>query len=36
MLVKKFENIGKNTSKDIVKLNLKQDNNLYCVIIWST
>ena len=36
MLVKKFGNIGKNISKNIVKLNLKHDNNLYCIIIWST
>ena len=36
MLVKTFENIGKNNSKNIVKVNLKQDNNLYCIIIWST
>ena len=34
MLVKTFENNGKNLSKNIVKLNLKQ-NNLYCIIIWS-
>ena len=31
-----FENNGNNTSKNIVKLNLKQNNNLYCKIIWST
>ena len=36
MLVKTFENNGKNISKNIVKLNLKQNNNLYCIIIWST
>ena len=36
MLVKTFEKIGKNNSKNIVKVNLKQDNNLYCIIIWST
>ena len=36
MLVKTFENIGKNVSKNIVKLNLKQNNNLYSIIIWST
>ena len=36
MLVKTFENNGKNISKNIVKLNLKQNNNLYCMIIWST
>ena len=35
MLVKTFENIEKNISKNIVKLNLKQ-KNLYCIIIWST
>ena len=36
MLVKTFENNGKNISKNIVKLNLKQNHNLYCIIIWST
>ena len=36
MLVKTIENDGKNISKNIVKLNLKQNNNLYCIIIWST
>ena len=36
MLVENFENNGKNTSKNIVKLNLKQNNSLYCIIIWST
>ena len=36
MLVKKFENIGKNISKNIVKLNFKQKINLYCIFIWST
>ena len=36
MLVKTFENNEKNISKNIVKLNLKQNNNLYCIIIWST
>ena len=36
MLVKTFENNGKNISKNIVKLNLKQSNNHYCIIIWST
>ena len=30
-----FENNGKNISKNIVKLNLKQNINLYCIIIWS-
>ena len=35
MLVKTFENIGNNISKNIIKLNLKQDNNLYLIIIWS-
>ena len=35
MLVTTFEN-GRNISKNIVKLNLKQNNNLYCIIIWST
>ena len=36
MLVKSFENNGKNISKNIVKLNLKQNTNLDCIIIWST
>ena len=36
MLVKTFENIEKNIIKNIVKLNLKQNNILYCIIIWST
>ena len=36
MLVKTSENIGKNIIKNIVKLNLKQNNILYCIIIWST
>ena len=36
MLVKTFENNGKNISKNIVKLNLKQNSNLYYIIIWST
>ena len=36
MLVKTFENNGENISRNIVKLNLKQNNNLYCIIIWST
>ena len=35
MLMKTFENIGKNISKNIVKQNLKQKSNLYCIIIWS-
>ena len=35
MLVKTFENIGKNISKNIVKLNLKQ-NKICCIVIWST
>ena len=30
-----FENNGKNISKKIVKLNLKQNTNLYCIIIWA-
>ena len=34
--MKTFENIGKNISKNIVELNLKQNNNLFCIIIWST
>ena len=33
--MKTFENNEKNISKNIVKLNLKQNNNLYCIIIWS-
>ena len=36
MLVKTFENNGKNISKNIVKLNLNQNTNLCCIIIWST
>ena len=36
MLVKTFENNGNNISKNSVKLNLKQNTNLYCIIIWST
>ena len=36
MLVNSFENNGKNITKNIVKLNLKQNNNLYYIIIWST
>ena len=36
MLVKTFENNGKNISKNIVKLNLRQNTNLYCIILWST
>ena len=36
ILVKTFENIGKYISKNIVKLILKQNNNLYCIIIWPT
>ena len=35
MLLKKFENNEKNLKK-IVKLNLRQNSNLYCVTIWST
>ena len=35
MLVKTFENNGKNISKNIINLNLKQHTNLYCIIIWS-
>ena len=30
MLVKNLENNGKNISKNIKKLNLKQNTNLYC------
>ena len=36
MLVKTFENTGKKISQNIVKLNLKQNTNLYSIIIWST
>ena len=36
ILVKIFENTGKNISKNIVKLNLEQNINLCCMIIWST
>ena len=36
MSVKTFENNGKNISKNIVKLNLKQNTYLYYIIIWST
>ena len=35
MLKKTFENNGKNISKNIVKLNLEQNINLCCIIIWS-
>ena len=36
MLVKTFENNEKNISKNIVKLDLDQNINLCCIIIWST
>ena len=36
MLVKTFGNNGKNIIKNIVKLNLEQNINLCCIIIWST
>ena len=36
MLVKAFQNNGKNISKNILKLNLEQNINLCCIIIWST
>ena len=36
MLVETFENNGKSISKNIVKLNLEQNNNLCFIIIWST
>ena len=36
MLVTTFENNGRKISKNIVKLNLKQNTNLYCIIIWCT
>ena len=35
MLVKYFENNGKNIRKNIVKLNLKQNINLCCIVILS-
>ena len=35
MLVKTVENIGKNICTRLVNLNLKQNNNLSCIIIWS-
>ena len=35
MVVKTFENNGKNISKNIVKLNGEQNINLCCIIIWS-
>ena len=36
MLVTTFEIDGKNISKNIVKLNLKPNTDLYCIIIRST
>ena len=36
MSLKTFENNGKNISKNILKLNLKQSIILDCMIIWST
>ena len=36
MQVKNFENNGKSISKNILKLNLEQNINLSCIIIWST
>ena len=36
MLVKTFDNVGKNIIKNTVQLNLKQNNNLCCIIILST
>ena len=36
MLLKTFENNGKNISKNIVKLNLEQNINLCYIINWST
>ena len=35
MLVTTFENNGRKIGKNIVKLNLKQNTNLYCIIIRS-
>ena len=34
--MKTFAHNGKNISKDIVKLNLEQNINLCCIIIFST
>ena len=34
--MKTFEINGKNISENIAKLNVKQNTNLYCIIIWST
>ena len=36
MLVTTFENNRRNIRKNIVKLNLEQKTNLYCITIWST
>ena len=36
MLLKTFENNGKNIGKNIVKLNLEQNINLCYIINWST
>ena len=36
MLVTTFKNNGRVISKNIVKLNLKQNSSFYCIIIWST
>ena len=36
MLVTTFENNGSNIGKNIVKLDLNQNTNLYCIIIRST
>ena len=36
MLVKFIGNNGKNISKNTVKLNLKENTNLFFIIIWST
>ena len=36
MLLKTFENNGKNIGKNIVKLNLEQNINLCHIINWST
>ena len=36
MLLKTFENNGKNIGKNIVKLNLEQNINLCYIISWST
>ena len=34
MLVKTFENTENNIGKNIVKLNMKENTNLYCISIF--